>query len=372
MSNPRKAQQIYEEVSRNLDDFVRGKKPTNLEDSVSRIPNLVSGGHIPKELPKYPLAIDILNSLVELSSIRSRRQKKKIAGGTRYVLTEDDAFDYLALARKVTNDLIIPGFSKKSDFSNSIFKDISNFGLAYLHSVVNAVATEYISYDDAVDSKLVAVDIAKQAIRVGDLYHNLKGNGFSKMRREGKKLSKKLQKVKRDFMRPFELTPVTPKKIYQGDQLMNNLSKILSGNNDFGEPEFLPEVIFPIAQGGNEFGLRIANAYENRGHNPLVYPLLYSIKTRKHKYPWIHNDIDFLGPNLEGKTFLITEDWVTTGNTLRGILNQLENTFPSEMRVATIKRDPEKSAVSILDRYKFYVGSWSVYSGNKTDSLSEQ
>jgi len=98
-----------------------------------------------------------------------------------------------------------------------------------------------------------------------------------------------------------------------------------------------------------------------------TYPLFFSIKTRRHQRPWVENDSPFLEKRLENKDVLITEDWVTTGNTLRGILREVDETYPRDIRVATLKRDPDKSKIPILDNYKFYTGSWSHYDGPKID-----
>ena len=76
-----------------------------------------------------------------------------------------------------------------------------------------------------------------------------------------------------------------------------------------------------------------------------------------------------MGKDLEGQDLLVVEDWVTTGNTLRGILNELDMRYPHEIRVATIKRDPDKSKARALNNFKFYVGQWTEYNGPKTDSL---
>jgi len=97
---------------------------------------------------------------------------------------------------------------------------------------------------------------------------------------------------------------------------------------------------------------------------------LYSIKTRRHRSPWIDNDSKVLG-ELEGKNVLVVEDWVTTGNTLRGILLEVERRYPHEVRVATIKRDPESSKSALLKKYRFYIGKSAQYRGGKTDALSQ-
>jgi hypoxanthine phosphoribosyltransferase len=161
-------------------------------------------------------------------------------------------------------------------------------------------------------------------------------------------------------MRSYENVATTPKKISHGEKLQQELQEALTVRDPRGDLLFCPSVIFPIAHGGTEFGVRIANAYQNNGFDPIVYPLLFSMKTRKQRIPWVENDAPFLAKELEGKC-LLTEDWVTTGNTLRGIIQEVERTFPREIRVATIKRDREKSLLPFLDHYCFYVGEHAVY-----------
>ncbi len=371
MVNREKAKLIYSEASNALDSLFRGNYRSGLESSISRIPGLVAGGHLPisEIYPSHNRAKELFKEIIDYSKIRNNRREKKIAGGKRHVLTEDDVLNSLNITSSLIFNLVIEKFRRKTDFSNSLFNDSFNLGLAYLHSIVNAVADEYIDPEHVVDSKNNAVNLAKDGIILSDKYRSVQN--LSELKKNADKFEKSVSETDNGLVREFELTPVSQKRIYKGKFFMNKISEELTSNPN-GEPEFLPEIIFPVAQGGNELGLRIAISYEEKGHSPLVYPLLYSIKTRKHKRPWVENDFYFLGRNLEGKNLLVTEDWVTTGNTLRGILNNLENTFPREIKIATIKRDLEKSRVPLLDKYNFYVGAFSRYRGNKTDSISER
>ena len=79
---------------------------------------------------------------------------------------------------------------------------------------------------------------------------------------------------------------------------------------------------------------------------------------------------ELMKKDAEGN-LLFAPDVVFPGNTVRGILNKLENVYPREIRVVTLKRDPKKSRVPILDNYIFYIGRWSEYRGGKTDALSD-
>ncbi len=374
MSNPEKSRRIYRKIVGSLEDLARGNIVPDLENTLSKAHLLfLSGYHPPEEdKPSDYFAAPILTDITDYYTLRRKRARKVIAGGEREITTEDEALESLKLVESISRNLILPYFTRRNSFSNSIFKDIHNLGLAYLHSIVGAVADEYIPNEEARMSKLVAVDLAKGALREVDQYFEMDEVRMNmELKKKGRTFRNLLSMAQLKYIRSFELVPTDQKHIHHGNRLMKQLQDEITEKDETGDFRFAPRVIFPIAQGGNEFGIRLSMAYEDKGHLPVTYPLFYSIKTRKHRYPWIGNDSDFLGKSLEGEDLLIVEDWVTTGNTLRGILNQLENVYPREIRIATLKRDKEKSIVPILDRYQFYVGSWAIYNGDKTDSLSE-
>ena len=88
------------------------------------------------------------------------------------------------------------------------------------------------------------------------------------------------------------------------------------------------------------------------------------MKTRRQESPWTRNDHTFFG-NIVGRNLLVTDDWITTGKTLKGILSQLEEQSPSEVRVAALKRDSEKSDTSFLEEDNLFLGREAVYPGEK-------
>ncbi len=357
---------LYRKVIATFDEFVR-RGHGDLETMILRAHNLLTAGFVPTEYPSSDFGKQVLKDLAEYSHLVSARKKINIGGAERDVVTETEAYESLVLAIKLADELILPHFHSKTDFSNKIFNDIYNLGLAYLHGIVASVAHGYTDEEETIEAKKNAVRIASKGIKLHEAYQGI---------RSPKQLKSCMRKVVRgighaqpELLRSFELVPTSQKKIYQGHEIMEKMAEEISQIGDSEEFLFKPEIIFPIAQGGNEFGLRIAHAYQDKGYSPIVYPLLYSIKTRRHRFPWIGNDLRFLGKNLEGQDLLVVEDWVTTGNTLRGILNEIDRRYPHEIKVATIKRDPELSQIPSLRHYSFYVGKWLKYTGCKIDSL---
>lgn len=360
----------YLEIEKSLGELSSEHVPKNLGSVIKRAYYLFSGGYIPElKSSGSDFKDKLIGDLENYGRLVSNRRSVDIAGGKREITLENEVLDSLFIARDLAENLLLPFFHEPTEFSNKIFKDIHYLSLAYVHAIVNSVAEEYVDAEEAVDAKLRAVNLAKQAIR---LHKSYRENRFGEETKNiFSKFKELLSYTQPQFLRSFELTPISEKKITHSEQIMNDLEGRITEMNPPGKFAFQPSFILPIAQGGIELGIRITNAFEDNGYSPGVYPLLYSIKTRKHKRPWIQNDLKFLGSNLEGKDFLVTEDWVTTGNTLRGILNEIEKGFPHEIRVATIKRDPEKSKIPLLDKYSFYVRKYSPYLGTKTDSLSD-
>jgi len=364
MSNQQRNKKAYLEILDTFENLSEQKISTNFNHSMIKAYHMFLGGFVPNRYPSSDFGKNMINNLLDYSKFMSHRRKIKISGAIREVALENEAFESLSLAQKIAKDLMCPFFKEKNEMSNKVFNDIHFLGLAYVHAIVNGVADGYIESKVAYESKCNSINIAKEGLRVYDLY---KEKGFSNETKIAlKNLEKVLEHSSENLLRSFELVPTDGKKIYKKDYYMNKLKEnIVKDINSFE-----PDVVVPIAHGGTELGIKISNVLEDNGHSSVTYPLLYSIKTRKHRSPWTEYDSEFLSNNLEGKNFLITEDWVTTGNTLRGILLQLEQNYPKEIRVATIKKDKEKTKnISFLDNYHFYVGENCIYQGNKTDSL---
>lgn len=367
MANQERNRHNYDKIVEAFDALSKGDHPEKLEVLVNRARNLFVDGFQPHTYPESDFGKQVLADIQEYSQLLAKRREVEIAGGKRHITTEDDALQALILAEAIARELLVPLFNEKNEFSNTVFNDIMNLSLSYVDAIVNGVANEYIGIDDALKEKLIAIELAKQGMRVIDSYH---AKGLNEDTKQAlKRFEEPLIATNKKLMRPFENVATTQKNVNRKERLMERLQEEVTEQDPKGDFVFKPEVIFPIAHGGTEFGVRIANTYEDRGHSAIVYPLMFSMKTRKQGYPWVQHDAKFLGKSLEGQDVLIVEDWVTTGNTLRGILSKVEEVFPREIRVATIKRDPRKSGIAILGNYKFYVGKHSNYIGKKTDSL---
>jgi len=367
MSNSSK-RQGYERFVKALDALSRSDSVQGLESTTDKACMIFRGGFHPQEYPEGDYAAETVRNVERYCELLDHRKKKVIAGGERVITTEDEALESFKLAYGLLSNFVCPNFERRSEISNTLLNDLYNLSLAYASCIVNGVADEYIPKEQALEEKLKSVAIAKQAKRIED---SRRMRPFLKELLPGLRLlGTKLDWASPDLMRPFATVPVTQKKVYKKNKLMERLRHNLVGEGT-DEPTYSPQIVFPIAHGGIELGVLLDNAYEDAGHGVTTYPLMFSIKTRRQKYPWVMHDADFLDEGLEGKKVLITEDWITTGNTLRGIIQELEKGFPAEIRVATIKRDPEKSNVPLLDKYEIYEGQKARYLGEKTDAISD-
>jgi hypoxanthine phosphoribosyltransferase len=367
MSNPNKNRDIYHRLVQAFNDLSTGKS-IDLGQTLDRAFILFLGGHrMSAYHPSSDFGRDFLKDLEIYCNLYTGRKKADIGGSTRPTTTEREALLSLLYATDIAKKMF-PLLKAKNQLSNRIFHDIYNLSLSYVDAIVNGVSDEYIADKDAFNAKQTAIIIAKHAARVQKAYSE---KGFStETQNQLTQFSNALRSHQLQFMRDFELVATEQKSIQRKDEIISTLEQEVTRE---GEEKllFAPSVIFPIAHGGTEIGVILSNAYENKGHIPITYPLMFSMKTRKHRKPWTQND-EFLRRSLEGHDVLVTEDWVTTGNTLRGILNEVEANFPHEVRVATIKRDPDKSKIPILDKYSFYVGQWTPYLGTKTDALADR
>jgi len=365
-----KREDLYRKVAKGLDAIAR-------DDSVERFDALMDRGHRlfldgfnPDYMPSSEYGAETVMIWLEYCDSLRNRKKVEIEGAEREMATEPEAFRGLNLAHSLAQRFR-PVLSRKTSFSDKLFSDIYNLSFAYLDAVVGGVSDEYIDADSAFDEKTVAVDLARQGARVKGIYKTDDGLGNG-MHRCLKRFRDKLADVSGKNMRPFGLVATSRKKVGRKTKVTNKVVNDVTKRGEDGSFEFCPRMIIPIAHGGGELGVAMANAFEDQGHDAVVYPLMFSMKTRKQKRPWVDNDSRFLSLPFEGSDILIAEDWVTTGNTVRGILTRLEDRFPREIRIATWKRDIEKSRIPLLDKYDFYVGEWSVYKGEKTDSLADQ
>ncbi len=372
MTDLNKSHRIMGTIIYGLERGVEGKE--GFEASLSRLHLALLSGHKPEYSSKSDFVNGIVADMEKYCGLVKARRNIVVEGSSREMATETEALESLKYAVKIAKDYLTPFMRRRFDFSDKVFHDIHDLGIAYVNAVTDSASEEYIPREATVDAKLRSTNLAKQASRTRRTYaadHVKKADLEDTLSVLSDSVSKNTTE---SYMRPYENVVVTPKKVSKKRKFTDRLIDGLTTSLGTAEKlEFVPDVIFPIATGGVELGIDVAIVYENFGFDPIVYPVMFSMKTRKHRHPWTANDEEFLRTrNHEGEKFLITEDWVTTGNTVRGVINELESSFPKEIRVATIKRDPKISRMPILDKYRFYVGQWIPYRGSKTDSIADQ
>lgn len=366
--NINKNRPLYDSFVKNLSQIASGSLPNDFDKLVDRMYVAFLDGFRVSKYPNFDYGAQVVKSLQQYSSLVAGRKKVDISESKREITMESESYEALVVTSDLIGNLILPHIRNKTNFSNKLFHELYNLGFSCLEAIVSGISDEYIDRTEATAAKLSAVELAKATQRAAKMYFK-NGNQITyALAAPFEKFNSTIESFPSKHLRPFETVTVSPKEIARKEEVIRKIiGELMSGES---RPEFTPHIICPIAQGGNELGIVLANAYEDHGHSPIVYPLMYSIKTRKQRHPWIAYDGDFLTTRVNGKDVLLTEDWVTTGNTVRGILNELEGVFPHEMRVATLKRDPEQSNVPILDKYGFYVGMYSKYTGGKVDTVN--
>jgi hypoxanthine-guanine phosphoribosyltransferase len=372
MANPKKNHGLYAEFVDELGKIASQGSPSfGFERLLDRIYVSFLGGFRPnkeKEIPKEDFSAEIARDLTNYMELSQGRKIVEVGGSKREITTETEAYETLLCANNLISNLVVPFVETPTNFTNRLFHEISNMSFSCLESIVNGVAQEYVERTDAAEAKLRAADVARLGQRIGENYfrNGIKYDQLPILKR----LGERILRFPKKFLRAYETAAASPKEIVRKTACIDKVKEQvlrMEGEN----LAYAPHLVCPIAQGGNELGIVLANAYEDIGHFVYVYPLMYSIKTRKQRYPWIEHDGEFLSEHVSNRDVLLTEDWVTTGNTVRGILKELEDAFPKEVRIATIKRDPEQSKAAILNKYDFFVGLWTPYTGPKTDSISD-
>lgn len=371
MANPRKCRENYNHLVGNLNSLASGDTPADLDSNMRTLFYQGINGFLPPEdsveAPKSDFSRNSLKAFRSYLESFHNRRTVQIHGAERTVATESQVYEDLSNLHYIASEILLPFSRKSTDFTNHVFKDIYELSLSLVGGIANGVSQEYIPKEEALEEKLHASNVAKSGERIHGVYET---QGLEKVNHLLKNFWDYLSNVKPDHLREFEFCPVSPKKISHKKRCIQRLKEKLTEVDEEGM-EFRPSIIVPIAHGGIELGVILSNHYDDSGVMNILYPLMFSMKTRRQRQPWTEYDEDFLSNNLEGKEALITEDWITTGNTARGIIGSLEQTFPREIRLATLKRDPIKSDIPFLNKYMIYSGEESEYKGNKTDSLSE-
>jgi len=362
--NLQKNREVYQHFLRDLDSFATGSRPediTNYSDRVWHIllntSDFVADEHMLEGHSDY--ARNVSRLLYRLTQNRRARIKREIGGSYREMTSERRAFEELADTVSLLRDFVVPMRVSPANFTTALVNDVYNLSLAHVQSVVNMAIDEYFDNTETFNAKTTSTRLARRAFDTRESYDSTPGSLEGVVGIRLKLVSDSLQDIDHKKPRDFELVPTKPKEIMHKRKATGNLIKQLP-------LDYVPDFIVPIAQGGIELGVQLDSHYHSQGHRTVCYPVMFSIKTRRHLRPRMFADRLFL-EQAQDKSHLVTEDWITTGRTLIGVVGDLTARQPQDVRVATIKRDPSSLDHPILGKYEIYAGEISKYTGPKTD-----
>lgn len=354
--------ETYEKFVKTIEDTVRGSRPDDLERRTQNAYIAITQGYVGNGTSELPYANQIIDSFNKYGQLKNNRRKIKVAGVEREMAPETEILEGLEAVRDITGSLIVPYFSREVDLVNTVISETLNLSLGYANSITQSAAEEYVPLESRQSAKLNATDIARNAMSIQLAAYDDE-NHLSVLSKNFGKFCKSLDLVEQDYLRPFEMNFTKPKNItHKAEDIRKVAERVVNSG-------YRPEFIFPIAHGGLETGLVIDLCLRKEGCDQITYPLLFSIKTRRHSKPQLKGDEKILG-NIAESDVLLTEDWVTTGNTVRGIIGELEMSyFPHDIRVATIKQDPKSFRNPMLTRFDLIAGHVSEYKGTKNDRV---
>jgi len=156
------------------------------------------------------------------------------------------------------------------------------------------------------------------------------------------------------YLSSINTVPITPKEIIRKEQSIDSMIESIPEKENY-------DIIVPVAQGGLEPAFQLAYC---RSPDVLIYPILHSKKTRKHKELNIQRDTKFL-EKIDGMDVVVVEDWIDSGETIIDVVEGLEEHNPASISLATIKRTPESFDMEPLRKYRIYHGFVGQYKGNK-------
>src|SRR3989344_3658740 len=246
MANHEKSKKIYKETIEEFDRIAAGTAPQDIEGHLQKSYHMFLQDYPARPLPSSDYGAKCINNLKKYASLVSARRNVVIEGGSREITTEDEALGSLKLAHALASDLILPQFKKTNDLTNRIFRDLFYLSLSYVDSIADGVADEYISKERALDSKVKAVAVAKEGLRVREHYLKQGINQIGTQNLEN--MGMQLANVDETLMRPFKIVATSPKKVHRKEELTEKIKQELIRS----DPLYLPSVIFPIAHGGNE------------------------------------------------------------------------------------------------------------------------
>lgn len=372
MSNIQKCREKYGLFIADLEAFLAGDRKPTLEANLDRVWRIQDTQPqfeppIRERISEY--AARVCKDIVELAQLRARRSNRIINETEMEMSSETDAFYELQSIRTIFEDLVFPTRTScngtNSEFVQSMLKELFNLSLAYSHSVVQASADEFVPEENVYAAKTGATTVAREAFDFKQAFTAGRESGNPALAREQfERFHRALQShASPAYLRDFKLTFVAPKSIYKKEECIRSLVQQV-----VADEQYAPGFLVPVAQGGIELAVRFDSAYRAHGHEPTSYPIMFSIKTRKHRRPWTDLDGEFFG-KIPGESLLVTEDWITTGTTIKGVLADIVSSLPGQVRFATIKRDPRSMKDALLRNQWIYSGMVSAYGGNKTDEV---
>jgi len=359
-----KANQKYSDFVRDLTAFSNGIRPETLEYNVERAWTIQR--NTPHFRPTINGAPDLVNRVAEhmnhLAVLMNNRTERVIQDHQVLMSSEPDAYHELQHVVGLVGEFVLPAKlggnrGKVCQFTNSMIRELYNLSLGYTQSITQSAADEFIDQERVYPVKIDSTKLSRFAFEFRDAFYK----GSSDLELVFKRFKSQFDNTSPEYLRDYKLTFVSPKKIAHKEDFIAELLKQL-------QPDYKPDFIAPIAQGGIELGVRLDSFFTGKGYEPVSYPLMFSIKTRRQQTPWTERDMPFF-ERVRGKSVLVAEDWVTTGNTLKGILADILKYLPGDLRVATIKRDPRNVGDQALAGFQTYCGGVTPYTGAKTDKV---
>ncbi len=251
-----------------------------------------------------------------------------------YELEDDIGERYTYALREVNNDLF-------------------GLAIAYSCSISDSVYDGMVDKESVFNLKTESSWLVKEIVSFSDC---LKCDGYlsDTVVLDAKSLLEKIDKMSdwEVYFRSLNLVPVKPKKISGKERFIEEMIRKV--------PDLVYKFIVPIARSGLEPAYKLSID----GYRGMIYPIMYSRKTRKHRTPHLEYDAIFL-EEIRGEEILIVDDWITSGRTVADIYKELVPHEPSSVSVATIKQSPESLDNKELTRMAIFSGKIKKYLGDK-------
>lgn len=301
---------------------------------------------------------EISENLKKYVFFNKQRIKRHIGDSLREITSERHAYHELSYVSELIERLAIPTrLDSRSAFINRLVNEAYNLSLAQVSTAVDVSDDGYIRDSDVYSTKIKSTVLAQAACRMKERFRTI-GNSSPRFDSAYFEFRKAFSDTDPQATREFEFVATQPKRLSHQEKDINSVIQQLENLPE----KYLPDVIIPVAHGGIELGTRLDVHYTDKGHSPICYPLLFSVKTRRHSSPRTFPDRVFLS-ELEDKKIVVTEDWISTGKTLVGLLGDITSMQPQDVKVASVKQDPASRNNKMLSNYPVYAGEMASYKG---------